>query len=429
MSDDVETQNAKQTEPEIQSVPKDRIKAMQEKGNKPNNLAIYGGVAALVCILGAGIYINSGDGQQSDSLLIPEAEETPLERRQGGGLFGGVPADVETTEAIDVVPVDDPRFEALQNEITRLQGLIDAKTETGEAAVILSATDTSNLESELTRLDGNQARLETALREINARLRSAGGNVTPTDTSTNPGLSAEEQRRLDELKERRAAEVERLAADPILYTTGENSTSASSNPDKSGFIARSTSREVDTAYASQLINPGNLIPQGTIINSTLETAITSNLTGLIKARITHDVWSYDGTQVLIPRGSMLIGEYDSDISIGDNRIQAVWNRVITTDNKSVMIGSRAIDRLGQAGVSGQIDHHFGLKFEAAFFVSVLNRIAGTNGGQRNSNVQSGAEAAQTVGNDALSDYLAIPPSIHVQHGTEVNVFVAKDLYL
>lgn len=90
-----------------------------------------------------------------------------------------------------------------------------------------------------------------------------------------------------------------------------------------------------------------------------------------------------------------------------------------------MIGSRGTDGLGRAGLTGDVDHNFALKFEAAFFVSVLTRIAGN--ASADDSLSAGVDTLGDAGTDVLDDYLSIPPTISVHQGTQINVFVARDL--
>jgi len=41
----------------------------------------------------------------------------------------------------------------------------------------------------------------------------------------------------------------------------------------------------------------------------LETAINSDLPGYTRAIVSRDIRSFDGTNILVPRGSRLIGQY------------------------------------------------------------------------------------------------------------------------
>jgi len=128
---------------------------------------------------------------------------------------------------------------------------------------------------------------------------------------------------------------------------------------------------IETAYAVNLPNPDRLIAQGTLIPGVMETAIQSDLPGGIRAVVSDPVWSADGSTILLPAGSRLIGQYRSDVAIGQTRVLIAWTRAITPDHRSVSLGSSGADALGRGGQGGKVDTHFAQKFEAAFLVSIV----------------------------------------------------------
>ena len=68
---------------------------------------------------------------------------------------------------------------------------------------------------------------------------------------------------------------------------------------------------------------------GTVIPAALITAINSDLPGEVIAQVTEPVYDYaTGRTVLIPQGSRLIGQYDSQVAYGQERALIAWNRVI-----------------------------------------------------------------------------------------------------
>ena len=412
--------------------PVDRIDQMQSEAKEPK-WPIYVGSLALVCFVGAFLYVQFGDdtGPRNTS-IIPGPTETPAERPTGRDLFGDVDFTVdEPVQEPTPAPVEDPRIADLAQQVADLEALLAAQQSAAQPAQAVA--DTSVLEGQLADLLRSQSSLEGQLREMEMRLQaqanrspSPAPQLDPAPTTDTAALE-EEQRRREALEAARQAEAERLATASVIYSGGSQASTSGDSADggASDFLTTSNNAAVETAYADTLSSPSRIVPQGTMIAAVLETAIYSDLPGLIRGRVTYDVWSYDGSEILIPRGSTLIGEYDSDVHLGASRVQVAWNRIITTDNRSIMIGSRGTDGLGRAGLTGDIDHNFALKFEAAFFVSVLTRIAGSASPQED--VAAGVDTLNDAGTDVLDEYLSIPPTISVQQGTQINVFVARDL--
>jgi type IV secretory pathway VirB10-like protein len=50
----------------------------------------------------------------------------------------------------------------------------------------------------------------------------------------------------------------------------------------------------------------------------------------VRAVVTQDIRSFDGSQVVVPRSSRLIGQYKSGLAAGQTRAYVMWSRLIPT---------------------------------------------------------------------------------------------------
>lgn len=174
-------------------------------------------------------------------------------------------------------------------------------------------------------------------------------------------------------------------------------------------------------------DPSKVVPQGTVIPAVLETAINSDLPGYTRAIVSRDIRSFDGTTVLIPRGSRLVGQYKSGLTTGETRAFIIWDRLIRPDGLSVQLASPATDDLGQAGSSGSVDNHFAKRFGASILLSIVNGLASGLSKSSSTIVIGSSTEASSIANQALSANVAIPPTIRVPQGTPIEVFAARDL--
>ncbi len=197
------------------------------------------------------------------------------------------------------------------------------------------------------------------------------------------------------------------------------------------FEAAVIASRAETVSASRLASTSSIAPQGTIIPAVLESALNSSLPGYVRAVVSRDVRGFDGSLVLIPRGTRLIGEYKSGVANGISRAFVVWSRLLTPEGISVDIGSPAIDELGRAGIRGEANSHFLRRFGGAILLSVLD--AGLQAGvnhfsPNNSTVVIGTpQQASSAATLALQRDIDIPTTITVPQGTPIRVFVARDL--
>ena len=100
-----------------------------------------------------------------------------------------------------------------------------------------------------------------------------------------------------------------------------------------------------------MVNPTTTVTQGTLIPAILETAIDTNVPGYVRAVVSQDVRSFDGTKVLVPRSSRLIGQYQSGLQNGQRRAYVIWTRLIRPDGASVNLASPAVGFDGTTGLA------------------------------------------------------------------------------
>ncbi|QFT78516.1 TrbI/VirB10 family protein [Erythrobacter sp. THAF29] len=177
--------------------------------------------------------------------------------------------------------------------------------------------------------------------------------------------------------------------------------------------------------AGRLANPSHTIPQGTVIPAVLETALDSTRPGGVRALVQRDMFGFDGTQVLIPRGSRLYGEYEAGLQRGQNRALVQWTRLIRPDGVTVALDSPSSDPLGRAGIKGKVDGKFFQRFGNALLQSVLDVGVGLAVNEATDGVIVALPGSTQ--NVQVSDQDSIRPTLKVKHGTSVSVFVARDL--
>lgn len=193
------------------------------------------------------------------------------------------------------------------------------------------------------------------------------------------------------------------------------------------FAARVGAADPENAQATMLRNPGAIVPQGAMITGVLETALNSDLPGFARAVVSRDVRSFDGARVLIPRGSRVIGQYSSGVSLGQSRAFVIWTRVITPDGVSIQIASPGADALGRGGMDGEVDRHFFQRFGGALLLSVVNAATAGLSDQPSTQIIIGSsQDAARLGSSVFAP-ADIAPTIEVPQGTPIRIFVVRDL--
>jgi type IV secretion system protein VirB10 len=185
--------------------------------------------------------------------------------------------------------------------------------------------------------------------------------------------------------------------------------------------------QVARVRASVLANRSMTVPQGFLIPAVLETGFDSTRPGFARAVVSRDVRGFDGKNVLIPRGSRLIGEYRSEVAQGQNRAMIKWTRLMRPDGMTIAMDSPAVDTLGRGGVPASVNGHFFQRLGDAFLQSVIG--IGSALGQRSVTspvvVVPGNAAATATGQ--FTPVTSYAPTLTVPAGKSISVFVAHDL--
>ncbi len=179
-----------------------------------------------------------------------------------------------------------------------------------------------------------------------------------------------------------------------------------------------------TSVATAGINPQTTVTQGTLIPAILETAIDTDVPGYVRAVVSADVRGFDGTRVMIPRSSRLIGQYKSGMQAGQKRAYIIWTRLIRPDGVSVNISSPAIAFAGETGLDGQVNNRFFERFGSAMLLSVVGGLSAL--GNNGTTVAIGGQA-QSAAAAAVSQSGQIGPTVRVRQGEPIRVFTARDL--
>lgn len=286
--------------------------------------------------------------------------------------------------------------------------------------------------------------------------QNRGQPVPATGPMPAPGISPEEQRRLQEIE---AARLSRLFAGTETRAVpampgGTPSANPLSMPDLTAlglapqpatpsaadrqlaFVNGSVDRR--TVSADRLVPAASpyVVQAGSVIAAALITGIRSDLPGQITAQVTEHVYdSPTGRHLLIPQGSRLIGQYDSQVAFGQSRILLVWNRIILPDGQSIVLErQQGADAQGFSGLEDEVDYHWGQVFRAAALSTLLG--VGAELG-RNSNEDDIAAAIRDSAQDSISQtgqqivqrQLNIKPTLTIRQGFPVRVIVNRDLVL
>lgn len=277
---------------------------------------------------------------------------------------------------------------------------------------------------------------------------------TPGVAQPQPGLSAEEQRRLQEIETARtsrlfAASEARTAAPASATTATPNAavpdlTTLGLAPQPSTPTAQERQQAflnapVDrrTVAADRVAAPSspNVLQAGAVISAALITGIRSDLPGQITAQVTENIYdSPTGRILLIPQGTRVIGQYDNNVQFGQSRVLLVWNRLIFPNGRSIVLERQpGADAEGYAGLQDGVDYHWWDLAKAAGLSTLLSVGAELATNDDDRLIQAIRNGGQDTINDAgqqiVRRQLNIAPTLTIRPGFPVRVIVTRDLIL
>jgi type IV secretory pathway VirB10-like protein len=198
---------------------------------------------------------------------------------------------------------------------------------------------------------------------------------------------------------------------------------------------RASEVNVDSAYGQPYV-----VFEGTTLDTVLMNRLDGDAAGPVKVLVSYPVYSHDHQHVLVPDGTIVLGEAKKIGSNGfgqQRRLAVVFHRMLMPDGYSVDLDQfHGLDQIGEEGLKDKVNHHYVEIFGTSI---ALGAIAGaaesTQGGSSvtGSGVQvytngAAASTSQTA-TTVLDRFLQIPPNITVREGHRVKVYFTQDLLL
>ncbi|API60368.1 conjugal transfer protein TraI [Tardibacter chloracetimidivorans] len=270
-----------------------------------------------------------------------------------------------------------------------------------------------------------------------------------------PGLSAEEQRRLQEIETARVSRLFSGAENRSMASTGPGAATIAPppTPDLTGLglappPATPSAQDRQLAFLNAAADRRTVAPDrvaapaspyilqaGAVIAAALITGIRSDLPGQITAQVTENIYdSPTGRILLVPQGTRIIGQYDNNVQFGQSRVLLVWNRLIFPNGRSIVLERQpGADAEGYAGLQDGVDYHWWELAKAAGLSTLLSVGAELAANDDDRLIQAIRNGGQDTINDAgqqiVRRQLNVAPTLTIRPGFPVRVIVTRDLVL
>ncbi len=162
--------------------------------------------------------------------------------------------------------------------------------------------------------------------------------------------------------------------------------------------------------------------------------------GPVKVLVSNPVYSHDHQHVLIPDGTIVLGEARKIGSSGfgqQRRIAVVFHRMIMPDGYSVDLDQfHGLDQIGEEGLKDKVNNHYLQIFGTSIALGVIAGAGEISAGGNNLNISGAQEfthgADARVSNTAttiMDQFIQIPPTITIREGHRVKVYFTQDMLL
>ncbi len=180
---------------------------------------------------------------------------------------------------------------------------------------------------------------------------------------------------------------------------------------------------------------------GTVVPLVLTHDLSTDVPGPVRAWVSRDVYdSLTHSVLLIPRGSLALGDQSARTAAGDRRVLIAWRQLRLPSGAVYALPELPAGSAdGTAGARGQVDRHWWSRFGSAVALSLVGAAGQLSQPQARTAVagfaadpgqvvaqQLGLELA-TLSREVLQRGLSRAPTIHLSAGRRLTLLVTRDL--
>ncbi len=180
--------------------------------------------------------------------------------------------------------------------------------------------------------------------------------------------------------------------------------------------------------------------EGSTLDTVLMNRLDGDAVGPVKVLVSNPFYSHDHQHVLIPDGTIVLGEAKKIGAAGfgqQRRMAVVFHRLIMPDGFSVDLDQfHGLDQIGQEGLQGKVNNHYLEIFGTSIALGVIGgagQITSGGGNLNSSGSQqftNGAAASVSQSSTTIIDrFIQIPPTITIREGHRVKVYFTQDMLL
>ena len=183
-----------------------------------------------------------------------------------------------------------------------------------------------------------------------------------------------------------------------------------------------------------------VVYEGTVLDTVLMNRLDGDAAGPVKVLVSNPVYSHDRQHVLIPEGTIVLGEARKIGAAGfgqQRRMATVFHRIIMPDGYSVDLDQfQGLNQSGAEGLKDKVNNHYLQIFGTSIALGVISGAGeieqggGTISTSGSQAFATGASASVSQSaTTAFDQFLEIPPTITIREGHRVKVYFTQDMLL
>jgi type IV secretion system protein TrbI len=215
--------------------------------------------------------------------------------------------------------------------------------------------------------------------------------------------------------------------------SARQSSDPTSNP-----VDRPSAKQRSEVNIDSAVGQPYVIYEGLTMDTILMNRLDGDAVGPVKVLVSSPVYSHDRQHVLIPDGTIVLGEARKIGSGGfgqQRRLAVVFHRMIMPDGYSVDLDQfHGLDQIGEEGLKDKLNNHYLQIFGTSIALGVISGAGQIEAGG-GTITTSGSQAfttgaASSVSQSAttvLDRFIQIPPTITIREGHRIKVYFTQDM--
>jgi type IV secretion system protein VirB10 len=183
-----------------------------------------------------------------------------------------------------------------------------------------------------------------------------------------------------------------------------------------------------------------VVYEGLTMDTVLMNRLDGDSVGPVKVLVSNPVYSHDGQHVLVPEGTIVLGEAKKIGASGfgqQRRIAVAFHRMIMPDGYSVDLDQfHGLDQIGEEALKDKVNNHYLEIFGTSIALGVIagaGQITQGGGAITTSGSQAfitgAASGVSQSATTVLDRFIQIPPTITIREGHRVKVYFTQDMLL